>query len=101
MIEELRNVPVRKLIRALERDGFVYRRPKAASGCIGIPMVGESSSTTIMAGTRYLPVRFDTFSQPLSGMRTLSVASVCSSRLSLRSPDVKYPVIQVTNRGLF
>jgi predicted RNA binding protein YcfA (HicA-like mRNA interferase family) len=30
MIEELRNVPVRKLIRALERDGFVYRRAKGS-----------------------------------------------------------------------
>lgn len=30
MIEELRNVPVRKLIRALERDGFVYRRLKGS-----------------------------------------------------------------------
>jgi hypothetical protein len=29
MIEGLRNVPVRKLIRALERDGFVYRRDRA------------------------------------------------------------------------
>lgn len=26
MIERLRDVPVRKLIRAVERDGFVYRR---------------------------------------------------------------------------
>lgn len=26
MIEGLSNVPVRKLIRALERDGFVFRR---------------------------------------------------------------------------
>lgn len=30
MIEGLRNVPVRKLIRALERDGFVYRRAKGS-----------------------------------------------------------------------
>lgn len=30
MIEELWNVPVRKLIRALERDGFVYRRLKGS-----------------------------------------------------------------------
>jgi len=28
MNEELRNLPVRKLVRALERDGFVYRRLK-------------------------------------------------------------------------
>lgn len=30
MIEGLGNVPVRKLIRALERDGFVYRRAKGS-----------------------------------------------------------------------
>lgn len=30
MIEVPRNVPVRKLIRALERDGFVYRRLKGS-----------------------------------------------------------------------
>jgi predicted RNA binding protein YcfA (HicA-like mRNA interferase family) len=30
MIEELRNVPVRTLIRALERGGFVYRRAKGS-----------------------------------------------------------------------
>lgn len=30
MIEGLRNVPVRKLIRALERDGFMYRRAKGS-----------------------------------------------------------------------
>ena len=30
MIEELRNVPVRKLIRARECDGFVYRRAKGS-----------------------------------------------------------------------
>ena len=30
MIEELRNTPVRKLIRALEQDGFVYRRAKGS-----------------------------------------------------------------------
>ncbi|MCZ7627505.1 MAG: hypothetical protein C3F12_13865 [Candidatus Methylomirabilota bacterium] len=30
MIEPLRNVPVRKLIRALERDGFLYRRLKGS-----------------------------------------------------------------------
>lgn len=30
MLEELRNVPVRRLIRALERDGFVYRRLKGS-----------------------------------------------------------------------
>lgn len=82
MIEELRNVPVRKLTRALDATALCTGGSKAASGCIGIPMVGESSSTTIMAGTRYLPARFGTFLQPLSGMRTLSAASVCSSRLS-------------------
>lgn len=30
MIERLHNVPVRKLIRALERDGFTYRRAKGS-----------------------------------------------------------------------
>lgn len=30
MIEELRNVPVRKLVRALERDGFAYRRARGS-----------------------------------------------------------------------
>lgn len=30
MIEQLRNVAVRKLIRALESDGFVYRRLKGS-----------------------------------------------------------------------
>jgi len=30
MIDRLRNVPVRKLVRALERDGFVYRRSKGS-----------------------------------------------------------------------
>ena len=30
MIEELRNVPVRKLVRALEQDGFMYRRAKGS-----------------------------------------------------------------------
>lgn len=30
MIEELRNTPVRKLIRALEQDGFMYRRAKGS-----------------------------------------------------------------------
>ncbi|MBI2368952.1 MAG: type II toxin-antitoxin system HicA family toxin [Deltaproteobacteria bacterium] len=30
MIEGLRNVPVRRLVRALERDGFVYRRAKGS-----------------------------------------------------------------------
>jgi predicted RNA binding protein YcfA (HicA-like mRNA interferase family) len=30
MIEELRNVAVRKLVRALEHDGFVYRRRKGS-----------------------------------------------------------------------
>ena len=30
MIEGLRNIPVRKLIRALERGGFVYRRAKGS-----------------------------------------------------------------------
>lgn len=30
MIEGLRSVPVRKLIRALERDGFAYRRAKGS-----------------------------------------------------------------------
>jgi predicted RNA binding protein YcfA (HicA-like mRNA interferase family) len=30
MIEGLRNVPVRKLVRALEQDGFVYRRLKGS-----------------------------------------------------------------------
>ena len=30
MIEGLHNVPVRRLIRALEQDGFVYRRTKGS-----------------------------------------------------------------------
>ncbi len=30
MIEGLRNAPIRKLIRALEQDGFVYRRAKGS-----------------------------------------------------------------------
>ncbi len=30
MIEGLRNTPVRRLIRALEHDGFVYRRAKGS-----------------------------------------------------------------------
>ncbi len=30
MNEGLRNVPVRRLIRALEQDGFVYRRAKGS-----------------------------------------------------------------------
>lgn len=30
MIDELRNLPVRRLVRALERDGFVYRRRKGS-----------------------------------------------------------------------
>ena len=30
MIEGLRNTPVRRLIRALEQDGFVYRRAKGS-----------------------------------------------------------------------
>ena len=30
MIEELRNTPVRQLIRALEQDGFMYRRAKGS-----------------------------------------------------------------------
>lgn len=30
MIEALRNVPVRKLIRALERDGFAFQRLKGS-----------------------------------------------------------------------
>ncbi len=30
MTEELRNLPVRKLIRALERDGFIYQRSKGS-----------------------------------------------------------------------
>ena len=30
MIEELQNTPVRKLIRGLERDGFMYRRAKGS-----------------------------------------------------------------------
>jgi predicted RNA binding protein YcfA (HicA-like mRNA interferase family) len=30
MIEGLRNVPVRKLVRALERDGFMFRRLKGS-----------------------------------------------------------------------
>ena len=30
MIEQLRNVAVRKLVRALESDGFVYRRLKGS-----------------------------------------------------------------------
>lgn len=30
MMEALRNLPVRTLIRALERDGFVYRRAKGS-----------------------------------------------------------------------
>jgi len=30
MIEELRSTPVRKLIRALEQDGFMYRRAKGS-----------------------------------------------------------------------
>ncbi len=30
LFERLRNLPVRKIIRALERDGFSYRRKKGA-----------------------------------------------------------------------
>ena len=30
LIERLRNLPVRKIIRALERDGFAYQRKKGA-----------------------------------------------------------------------
>jgi predicted RNA binding protein YcfA (HicA-like mRNA interferase family) len=30
MIEELGNTPVRKLVRALEQDGFIYRRAKGS-----------------------------------------------------------------------
>ena len=30
LIERLRNLPVRKIIRALERDGFTYQRKKGA-----------------------------------------------------------------------
>lgn len=30
LFERLRNLPVRKIIRALERDGFTYRRKKGA-----------------------------------------------------------------------
>ncbi len=30
MIEGLRNLPVRKLVRALERDGFEYRRRRGS-----------------------------------------------------------------------
>lgn len=30
MIDELRNLPVRRLINALERDGFAYRRAKGS-----------------------------------------------------------------------
>ena len=30
LIDRLRNLPVRKIIRALEADGFIYRRKKGA-----------------------------------------------------------------------
>jgi len=30
LFDRLRNLPVRKLIRALERDGFAYRKKKGA-----------------------------------------------------------------------
>ena len=30
LFERLRNLPVRKIIRALERDGFAYRKKKGA-----------------------------------------------------------------------
>lgn len=30
MIDELRNLPVRRLVHALERDGFTYRRRKGS-----------------------------------------------------------------------
>ncbi len=30
MIEELRNLPVRRLVHALEKDGFAYRRRKGS-----------------------------------------------------------------------
>jgi len=30
MSDELRNLPVRKLVAALERDGFIYRRRKGS-----------------------------------------------------------------------
>lgn len=76
MIEELRNVPVRKLIRALERDGFVFRRLKGSQRLsIGIPMAGESSSTTTMPETRYPLALSGKSSQPPTGMRKLSGGS--------------------------
>ena len=40
MIHKLKNIPVRELIRALEQDGFQYkkRKGKEAKGSIAIPM---------------------------------------------------------------
>ena len=31
LLDRLRNIPVRQLVAALERDGFLYRRRKGSS----------------------------------------------------------------------
>ena len=65
-IRRLRNTSVRALIRALERDGFTYRRTRGSSS---IQTVDALSSTIIRPEIRFRWERFAVFSVELVGMK--------------------------------
>ncbi len=52
MIEALRNVPVRRWVRALERDGFLYRRAKGSQRVYRHPDGRRVVLHTITGATR-------------------------------------------------
>lgn len=57
LFQRLRNLPVRKIIRALEEDGFTYRKKKGAGRLYGHPdgrrtvIHYHHGSDTLPAGT--------------------------------------------------
>jgi len=57
LIQQLRNIPVHEIIRALERDGFVYRRTRGSGRVYRRPGGGRTvihyhhASDTLPIGT--------------------------------------------------
>jgi len=57
LIQQLRNIPVHEIIRALERDGFIYRRTRGAGRVYRRPGGGRAvihyhhASDTLPIGT--------------------------------------------------
>ena len=72
MIPKLKNIPVRELIRALERDGFQYKRPKEVKESTATLRVAVLSSIITTLKIPYPPAHSEVSWMGLDGMKMIS-----------------------------